>query len=188
MRIGKILLVFVVLIFISISVNATQNVITKYSEKTHLNEIQYRSTIDEIIEENGIKYQFQTIKIKDIIVNSKEVTEERKAYFKENNKDEIRDYFKENLNYAEDNYIGVLNLDNIEVKEVFNGTYKDALKKDIVYNNYKDEELKNIPKTIIENGKEYKLIDVDWILNITEEIDGEIIPLTYNRNRTLLKN
>lgn len=103
----------------------------------------------------------------------------------ETNSNRLEDILKllpSEIDYNENGYIGKYQLDitSIQVENHFNG-YKDVLVEETkIYDNLDKNDLDNIPKQIIKNGKTLDLITTNW--QVVENIDvGESqVPSKYN--------
>lgn len=190
------------MILFSTKVFATSDELDVYT-KTDIVPIEqvseYKNKIENEIEQNGVMYQLEDIKQEEnkITLSQEKIIEEQKIV-NTNDKYQILQLFESKKNFEENNYKGTLEIqfNNIEVK--INDNYKEEYKVTLQkrYNNVASNELKNIPKTIKENGVIYYLVNPVWNVSKTEKIEGQDVPISYNgimnyegiKEKTIIKN
>ena len=131
-------------------------------------------------------YKFEADKYK-LINLSKEIIEpenrqEEQAITKtiDTNKiEEIKNIFGKEFIFEDIEYKGTLKIADIQIQEIKQGKYEKILEKQIPFKEYSENELNNIPKESIYDGRNYVLIRVDWEYENTETIDNREIPDTY---------
>lgn len=178
MKLKRIVVIFILLMSICMYVFGTESFITRISGDTVKTLDEYKDELEKVIIENGNKYELKAVNFKEV-TKTKEVIEEKVELFEQNDEEEMKNFFGEYLEYNKDNYSGILKLEELKVNEMYNGEHEEIIKKDVDFENYSDNELNIIPKNITENGVEFILINVDWIPENIEIIDGEKVPVTY---------
>lgn len=174
-----------------------------------LNQSIYASDISKIVKENNnLKYEYEVNKEdKDLFIESleKEIEYEYKKYkivdynveeqdyidtieisdIKEittnsNNLKDVLNVLPKTLEYNNDGYIGVNNLDHesIEVIPIYNGYYEEYIDEIKQYFDLTRNDMDFIPKEIEKDGYTLYLINVDWYTQTTKNTgDFEIVNL-----------
>ena len=97
----------------------------------------------------------------------------------DDDEDSIRNIVDENIEYSEDGYSGILDIVSIDTNIIKNGTHKEIEEIEIPFAKVNINDLNNINKEIVMNGRIYYLTNVDWQEETIEEIDGSLIPKSY---------
>ena len=200
-----IILILVLLILTSISTCLATNNNKELRERQKVETInykdveKYRNNINNNIEINQINYKLKNveeIENKKKLEKSKRVTKE--IITKSNDKYDVLNEFKQELNIEEDGYTGILKIDNTTLKIQPNDTYQEEYKVycEEKYEDVKSNELNNIPKTIKKDGITYYLTNPIWRISKVQEIDGQEVPLLYDgimkyesiKERTVINN
>lgn len=160
------------------NVYATNN---KTINKTVLKseESKFLTSIEQELEESEGKYKLSNYFKEDDTENSKVVTAYKKDVIKSNSKESIINHFGDNLNYDDKDYSGIIAIKDYEIKTISNGKYEAIDEKQINFSKYTKNDLDNIEKEKLINGVKYSLINVDWINDETENIDGQEVPINY---------
>lgn len=144
---------------------------------------QYKNNIKQEIVVDEINYKLKDIteqENKVVLTKDKEIKEEK--IVKINDKYKVLNLFETKKEITEDEYSGILELQNdslkIKVHDSYIEEYKVTLTKE--YNNVNQNELNNIPKTIEQDGTTYYLVNPVWNIAQTQKIDGQDIPISYN--------
>lgn len=200
-----IILILVLLILTSISACLATNNNNELMERQKVETInykdveKYRNNINNNIEINQINYKLKNveeIENKKKLEKSKRVTKE--IITKSNDKYDVLNEFKQELNIEEDGYNGILKIDNTTLKIQPNDTYQEEYKVycEEKYEDVKSNELNNIPKTIEKDGMTYYLTNPIWRISKVQEIDGQEVPILYDgimkyeaiKERTVINN
>jgi len=169
----------------------------------------YASEVSSIIKENNnLQYEYEVNKEeKDLFIESleQEISYEEKSYklvdysveeqdyidtieisdIKEivsnsNSLENILNVLPKTLEYSNDGYIGINNLDyeSIEVMPIYNGYYEEFIDETKQYFDLVRNDMDFIPKEIEKDGHTLYLIDVDWYTQTTKNTgDFEIANL-----------
>lgn len=143
----------------------------------------YYNSIDKTIFENKVGYDLESI---DRVDNLKTLTKEQECVetieTNTNNLEKVIAMFNETKDYEEDGYSGVLVRDNstlkVSIKDSYQEEYKVYLQK--TYENVQSNELNDIPKTIVQGGTTYYLVNPVWNISETENISNNEVPVKYN--------
>ena len=183
---------------LSISLLLSANTVNAYTESIPaITETGYSKTVtikqseekdyfenleDNITFENNDYSKGDIIKVSDSKSNIKTVTEEKDLdkLFNTNNKNTLKKEFDKELEYEKDGYIGTLKLKDVETKAVSQGNYEKIEYLDLDFEGYSQNDLANIDKEITRNGKTWNLIDVDWEVETTKNVDGTKVPTKYS--------
>lgn len=184
-RIVNIIIIAFIIAFLSGTISmvyATTNVennIEKYSvkkseEEEFLNKI--HSNIDETkIIKNITKEISKDNYAKKEIYKTKTLNKKTEEY--------IYEQFGKTQEFKDDKYVGTLEIIDIDIETINNGYYEKIDEKVLSFSNYSDNDLNNIEKEIELNNQKYYLINVDWEVETSTNIDGENVPLTYKGNK-----
>ena len=183
---------------LSISLLLSANTVNAYTESIPaITETGYSKTVtikqseekdyfenleDNITFENNDYSKGDIIKVSDSKSNVKTVTEEKglDKLFNTNNKNTLKKEFDEELEYEKDGYLGTLKLKDVEIETVSQGNYEKIEYLDLDFEGYSQNDLANIDKEITRNGKTWNLIDVDWEVETTKNVDGTKVPTKYS--------
>ena len=182
----KLFLIKSVVILQLFSILATGLGINKsYAENTELE----KKFIVKQAEETGFMVDIKntetdTLKIKNIDKKisednymEKEITETKTLA--RSNEDYIKSQFGTTKDFNDGEYKGTLELYDIDIKTISNGSYEKIDEKVLSFTNYTDNDLNNIEKEIKINGETYYLINVDWEMENSQVVDNENVPTTY---------
>lgn len=176
-KIGFIIGFTIILLNIGITVFA-QNAITKRIETKEQIDIE---SLEQEVEENGITYMYSGYeKINTIPEKKEQVYTSEEKILKSNTKEYLDNEFESTYFYEDETFKGELNLKDYIVNEIDNGYKEHIDSKYINYNDLPSNDLEQIEKEKTIQGKEYVLINVDWSANSGLNIDGTIVPTTYN--------
>ncbi len=142
----------------------------------------YFKNLETIIEVDGKKYSKEAIeKVKEDESNKKEVSKEVKSeeLLNSKNEEKARENFNQTLNYEEDGFKGILNLERIEFETISQGYYEQIEYLDLDFKGYNQNELAQIEKEITNDGKQWVLINVEWYVEDSKEVDGTFVPTLY---------
>ncbi len=142
----------------------------------------YFKNLESIVEVNGKKYSKESIeKVKEDKSNRKQVSKEVKSeeLLNSKNEEKARENFNQTLNYEEDGFKGTLNLERIEFETISQGYYEQIEYLDLDFKGYNQNELAQIEKEITNNGKQWVLINVEWYVEDSKEVDGTFVPTLY---------
>lgn len=159
-----------------------ENTITKKITLEEKEALNYFEGLEEKIERNDKEYKKKSItKISESKDNQKQVTKEKKSEELLNSKNEqkAKENFNQTLNYEEDGFKGTLNLERIEFETIPQGYYEQIEYLDLDFNGYDQNELANIEKEITNGGKTWVLINVEWYIEDSKEVDGTFVPTVY---------
>lgn len=151
--------------------------LTKDEEKDFLNKLNDKITI------NGEEFQLESkSKITEDSEKTKEVTKniQTNTLYDTNNKNSIMRRLKQTIEYNEGGYKGNIDLYNILIETVPQGNYEQIDYLDIDFMGYTQNELATVEKEITRNGVNWNLINVDWNVETTTEIDETNVPKTYS--------
>lgn len=176
-KIAFIISISIVILNISTIVFA-ENTITKI---IRANEPIDNSTFMQEIEENGKKYNFSGYEELTTIPETKSqsyISDEK--VLSSNEKEYLDTQFDSTYIYDDENYEGELELKGYNIQEMDNGYSEQIDSKYIYYNNLPSNDLEQIDKTRIIQGREYALINVEWSANSILTIDETEVPIRYN--------
>lgn len=143
-------------------------------------ENEFLSSINNKNGETNIEYKLVNIGKTDKEENKKNIVKTiNKDDVQTSNKDEIRNMVSEIIQYDENGYFGNLPIDTVDVEIIENGQYEEIEKLDITFENEECNDLNQIDKEIIKDGKTYYLVGVDWQDEETREVQGSVIPVSY---------
>lgn len=167
----------IVLLNVSSIVWASSTIEKTIQEKENFN----INSVAQELQENGKKYIFSECRKCEIVEDTKiqTYTSEEKI-LNSNNRKCLDTQFKNTYIYEDEKYKGELVLKNYSIQEIDNGYQEKIDSKYIFYNNLPTNDLEQIVKSRIIEGREYVLINVDWFPNNTSNIDGTTIPISYN--------
>lgn len=145
-------------------------------------EEEFLANFEQDITIDGVNYTVYSIEKEEDEENTKTVSvTETQNSLNTNNEDTIKETFGETYKYSEDGYTGTLEISDIDIEEVYNGTYEQIETMDIPFTNYTINDLNNISKTLTStDGTVYYLIDVDWSVQNSETVAGEEVSSTYS--------
>lgn len=133
------------------------------------------------VEENGKKYDFSGYEKLTTIPETKSqsyISDEK--VLSSNEKEYLDTQFDNTYIYEDRNYEGELELKSYNIQEIDNGYSEQIDGKYIYYNNLPSNDLEQIDKTRTIQGREYVLINVEWLANSSSIIDKTEVPLRYN--------
>lgn len=142
----------------------------------------YFRELENIIEINGKKYSKESIeKIKEDESNKRQITKElaSEKLLNSNNEERAKTIFENILNYEEDGFKGSLKLEKINFETKLQGYYEKIENLDLDFSGYSQNELATIEKEITNSRKNWVLINVDWTIEETREVDETQVPVTY---------
>lgn len=144
---------------------------------------QYKNNIKQEIIVNEINYKLKDIKEQEnkvILTRDKEIKEEK--IVKINDKYKVLNLFETKKEIEEDEYSGILELQNDSLKIKVHDSYIEEYKVTLVkeYKNVNQNELNDIPKEIEQDGTTYYLVNPVWNIAQIQKIDGQDIPISYN--------
>lgn len=142
----------------------------------------YFKDLDNIVDVNGKKYSKESMeKIKEDESNKKEISKEIKSeeLLNSTNEEKAKELFSDTLNYEESGFKGTLKLEKINFETISQGYYEQIEYLDLDFSGYNQNELATIEKEITNNKKNWVLINVDWTIEETREVDGTQVPVTY---------
>lgn len=127
------------------------------------------------------KFEYVQLKKNEYETNHKEVeTVIELQNIVTNNKDEIKTMVDNVYSYADDEgYLGELNLEEVELVTVSNGSYQEIEKLDISVSGLKTNDLSKIEKIVERGGRTWYFINAEWEKDAMITIEGQNIPLTY---------
>lgn len=160
---------------------------TVYSSDTITKEIKSQSILNESqiqkeIIQDGKMYTYSDLKqleikprkeIKSILGNEEKIVDNI-------NKEYLKIEFDSIYKYEDEVYKGELDLIDFSIDTIDNGYSEKIDNQYINFDNLPTNDLEQIAKTRIINGREYVLINVKWIANKTSNIDKTTVPLSYN--------
>lgn len=176
-KIGFIISFTIILLNIGITVFA-QNTITKIIETKKTINV---NSLEQELEENGITYIYSGYEKIDTIPEKKEqvyITEEK--IINSNTKEYLDLQFESTYFYEDATFKGDLKLKDYNIQEIDNGYQERIDSKYIYFNNLPSNDLEQIDKTRIIQGKVYVLINVDWSASNSLDIDETKVPIEYN--------
>lgn len=176
-KIGFIISFTIILLNIGITVFA-QNTITKIIETKETINV---NSLEQELEENGITYIYSGYEKIDTIPEKKEqvyITEEK--IINSNTKEYLDLQFESTYFYEDATFKGDLKLKDYNIQEIDNGYQERIDSKYIYFNNLPSNDLEQIDKTRIIQGKVYVLINVDWSASNSLDIDETKVPIEYN--------
>lgn len=108
-----------------------------------------------------------------------------------NNEDELKEIFDKTYNYKDEKYKGTLYLKDFNIETINNGyeEYVDTEVESIF--NISSNDLYDVSKTKIINGRTYTLVNVDWQVTETKDVDNTTVPIKYNgiaTYQTIIRN
>ena len=109
-----------------------------------------------------------------------DISDIKEIITKTNSLEEILNYLPRELEYNKDGYVGKtkLNIDNIQVQELYNGYYEEYVEETKQYFDLPKNDMDYIPKEITKDGITLYLINVDWYTQTTKNTgDIEITDL-----------
>lgn len=101
-----------------------------------------------------------------------------------NNSERIKEMFGNTYEFDDSSYKGTLQISNIEFVPIYNGKHQEILEHKETITNATENELNNIPKTINKNGYTYQLVNVDFEIENTIQIDNNAVPTSYKYTST----
>lgn len=145
-------------------------------------------------EENFLKTIDNEIKLEDgkyMLINSNKVEISSENYkevqytsdiklLDTNNEDDLKEIFDKTYNYQDEKFKGVLYLKDFNIETINNG-YEEYIDTKIEkITNISSNDLYDINKTKTINGRTYTLINVEWQIVETKNVDNTIVPTKYN--------
>ena len=88
--------------------------------------------------------------------------------------------FESSYLYEDDEFKGELKLKDYKIQEIDNGYQERIDSKYIYFNNLPTNDLEQIAKEQVIQGANYVLINVEWSANSSLDVDGTVVPTTYN--------
>lgn len=185
MKTNKLVVIFtLIILLISISSLVYANEETKEiskkvlqsTEKQFLEELQNELELEDgkytLINSNKIEISSENYK------EGKYTTDVR--LLNTNNEEELKEIFDKTYNFQDEKFKGVLYLKDFNIETIDNGyeEYVDTETENIF--NISSNDLYDVPKTKILNGKTYTLINVDWQVIETITVDNTTVPTKYN--------
>lgn len=159
----------------------------------------YKNSIQNEIVLDGILYNVQDIQEQEnkiTLTRDKEEIEEQ--IVNTSNKNKVLELFEKEKQVSEDGYHGSIKLQEDSIELITNESYLEEYKVELKreYNNVAQNELNDIPKTIQEQGTIYYLVNPEWNVSKTQNVDGQEIPILYNgtmnyegvKQRRVIKN
>lgn len=152
-----------------------ENIINAQEEGNFLNEK------ENVLSLEGQNYVFESFSKEDIVPETKEEkhTSEEKT-LTSNSKDFLDQNFDKEYEFEDDNFKGTLTLKDYNIQTINNGFTEridEIVKEKRGIKKYND--LAEINKNIKENGRDYVLINVEWLPEGTEEIAGSDVITSY---------
>lgn len=179
---NKFKIVFLIILSIVIlnisTIVFAENIITKIISA---NESIDSNAFMQEIEDNGKKYKFSGYEELTTIPETKSqsyISDEKVLC--SNEKEYLDTQFDSTYSYEDENYKGNLELKSYNIQEIDNGYSEKIDSKYIYYNNLPSNDLEQIDKTRIIQGREYVLINVEWSANSILTIDETEVPIKYN--------
>lgn len=127
-------------------------------------------------------YEFEEVIIEDIYEKkSIDITTAKEIILNSNSLDIILDKLESSIDYSENEYVGVyeLDIDNIQIDAIYNG-YKEYIRDEvIIHNDLEKNDLVYIEKEVVINDETYYLINVEWIADSYKEVGENIEGDTY---------
>lgn len=92
--------------------------------------------------------------------------------------EKILEQLPEEIKYEKDNFIGVykINVNSINIESQYNGYKEQLVEETKEYKNLDTNDLNNIPKQIMKNGRTLDLITTKWEITGTRKIQDNSIP------------
>lgn len=178
-------LFFVIVISLNIATNKchAMAVTEQNIEKYEIKKSEEEQLLNNIKNTENETQRIKNIK-KEISENNYETKEIYKTKILDKKSEEyIYEQFGKTQEFKDNEYVGTLEIVDIEIQAINNGYYEKIDEKVLSFTNYSDNDLNNIEKEIELNNKKYYLINVNWEVETTKNIDGEEVPLTYKGNK-----
>lgn len=131
------------------------------------------------IEINGKLYTTASVERTETESNIKTVTKQKTEVLNTNNEEQVKKHFGEKYQYEDEEFKGELEISNIDIKTISQGSYEEIDEQKIKFNGYSQNDLNEISKEIQLNNTTYYLINVDWKIEKSEIIDNQEVPITY---------
>lgn len=159
---------------------------TEYIKKTYSvsaeDEEKFLAEIDTKFKVNNVEYEIMNkVKTGGDYKEEINISTTKNIEINSNKLDDILKLLPSEIEYSENGYVGKYQLDmsTIQVENHFNG-YKDVLVEDTkIYDDLDKNDLDNIPKQIIKNGKTLDLITTNWQVVESIEIGENQVPSKY---------
>ena len=151
--------------------------LTKDEENDFLNKLKEKVVI------GGTEYQLESKdKITEDSEKTKDVTKNIRisTLYDTNNRNIIMNRLNQSVEYNEGGFKGNIYLNDILIETVPQGSYEQIDYLDIDFMGYSQNELANVEKEITRNGVNWNLINVDWNIETTTEVDETNVPKTYS--------
>ena len=185
----KLLLLMIPILMVSTSVLATDNIkddtITKNIIINKSEENNFESSIEKMIEINGIKYHLENTEKEELETTESMTIEQAKSIeISTNDRNTALKIFAQSIEFNDGEYAGILYIQegSLEMTEIKHGSYEkvDIIEKE--YSDLQEADLDYIPKEINQNGYTYVLTNCDWKITENENIQNISIPKTYIAN------
>lgn len=137
--------------------------------------------IDEKIEleDGSYKFLYYTSELKEKNVKIESYTSEEQET-STNNEELLKEIFGKDYEFEDELYKGTLEIKNFEIETINHGYYEKLDTKEIKLSNLPSNDLEQIEKEKIIDGRTYYLISVDWKANTETIIDNISVPISYN--------
>lgn len=136
--------------------------------------------VDLEIRENGNIYEYSSFSEERLDVEKK--THKETTDFKElssNSKQFLEEHFDKTMQYEDENFQGELQLVDYNIETINNG-YKERIdSKEIRLTNMPTNDLSQVDKEKMIDGREYVLINVNWESEENINIDNTLVPEKY---------
>ncbi len=166
---------------ISYSKNGVSYIDKVYSVEQN-EENKFIDSIENEIQIDGNKYVYIDKKIENTDeTEKKEIETTKKITLKTNNKQKIIEELGQTMEYNENGYIGIYNLDTDDINIVThnNGYYDKLIDTTIEYKDLEKNDLDYIPKQVTYKDKKLDLLKTEWEETDTKQIGNATIGTKY---------
>lgn len=159
----------------------TENTYSKENIINNVDEGKFLQEKENVLNLQGKNYIFDSFSKEEVIPESttKKYTSETKI-LTSNSKQYLDKNFDQTYNFEDDDYQGTLNLKDYNIETINNGYYEkidEIIKEQKGIKKYND--LANISKNINQNGRNYVLINVEWLPETIENKANTNVITTY---------
>ncbi len=173
-----IFIIGILLILGNKSFAVTNEYIKTITEKSGITDIV--GQVDLEIQEDGKIYEYASFieEKTDVEKKMQKQTTEQKE-LSSNSKQYLDEHFEELIQYEDEQFKGELQLVDYNIETINNGFIERIDSKEIILTNMPTNDLSQVDKTKIINGREYVLINVNWESEENQEIDNTLVPKQY---------
>jgi len=182
-RINKLYLVIILIMAIILvlkheSFAEAREYIKIIQDRTGITDITQKIDLD--IEKDGEIYEYVSgveEKVKSETKIQKHTSEQKEV--DSDSKEYLEQCFDQVIEYEDEKYKGKLQLMDYNIQTISNGYSERIDSKKIILSNMPTNDLAQVEKTRIIEGKEYVLINVNWESEENQEIDNTLVPKIY---------